>query len=235
MILTHHWSASGPSRIREYHVEYALKSSLSSALHQHLVAAKSQADVNWIELRAMFDVWKNVDLATPTDYGTWHMNHDPRDGSANVEIGALCMGGERVTVAGPWGSYPFTIAHAWMGIGIGARVAAMKNLDANASFEAPGFQNGPLHVISTHAERAIQTPDSAATLRPSYGYFAYSGDGDCRWDLSARDAGEASVLATPAGAYASALKTAAWIRAMTHEAKSAGIHDFWGLDGSVAA
>jgi hypothetical protein len=122
-----------------------------------------------------------------------------------------------------------------MAVGVGARVAALKELDANGSFQASGFQNGPLHVVSTHAERAIQTPDSDATLRPSYGYFAYSGDGDCRWDLAARDVSEASVLATPTGAHESALKTAAWIRAMTHEAKAVGIHDFWRLDGPISS
>lgn len=234
MILTLHWSASGPSRLRDYHVEYALKGTISSALHQHLISAKSVAEVDWITLRALFEVWKNIDLATSTDYGTWHMNHDPRDGSANVEIGALCMGGENVTLPGPWGAYPFSIAHAWMGVGIAARIAALKDLEANASFHADGFQNQPLYVISTHAERAIQTPDSDAVTRPSFGYFAYSGDGDCRWDLAARDVSEAGVLVTPDAAHASALKTAAWIREMAHQAKAAGIHDFWGLDGSVA-
>jgi hypothetical protein len=119
-------------------------------------------------------------------------------------------------------------------VGIGARIAALKGLDANGTFRVPSFQNGPLHVISTHAERAIQTPDSDAALRPSYGYFAYSGDGDCRWDLAARDASEAAVLAAPTSAYASALKTAAWVRAMTQQAKAAGVHDMWKLDGSTS-
>lgn len=235
MILTHHWSATSPTRIHEYHVEYALATQPTAAFRESLLRATSALQVDWLALRRLFLVWKNVDFSTPTDYGTYRMNHDPRDGSANVEIGALCMGGEGVSVAGAWGVYPFTIAHAWMAIGIGARIAALKDLDPNGSFTAPGFQNGPLHVISTHAERAIQTRDADAVLRPNFGYFAYSGDGDCRWDLAARDYTEAGKLATPQGAYTNALKTAAWIRAMTHEAKAMGIHDLWGLDGDVTA
>lgn len=233
MILTLHWSATVPSRLKDYHVEYALATQPTGAFRESLLRATAASQIDWLALRRLFVLWKNVDFSTPTDFGCWHCNHDPRDGSANVEIGALCMGGEGVSVAGAWGAHPFTIAHAWMAIGISARIAALKGLDANGSFTAPGFQNGPLHVISTHAERAIQTRDADAVLRPNFGYFAYSGDGDCRWDLAARDFSESGKLATPQGAYANALKTAAWIRAMTHEAKVHGIQDFWGLDGPV--
>lgn len=232
MILTHHWSATSPARIRDYHVEYALTGEISASLHAALLAASGPADVSWGALRAAFQVWKNVDLATPTDYGTWHLNHDPRDQSANVEIGALCMGGEGVGMTS-WGAWPFTIAHAWMAVGIGARICKIKNIDPLGSFDAAshGMQNGPLSVISTHGERALQTPDPPAILRPSFGYFAYSGDPDCRWDISALDVSKAAPLASPDAARSSAIAAALWIRTQTNTLfKGAIISDLWGLD-----
>jgi hypothetical protein len=233
MIVTCHWSATGPSRLRDYHVEFALTGLITSSMRGELLRAQHAGEVDWASLKFAFAVYKNVDLETPTDYGTWHMNHDPRDGSANVEIGALCMGGEDVHVAGPWGAYPYTIAHAWMHAGIVARICVLKHIDAGGSFTPPdGFQNGPIYNVSTHGERALQTRDADAVVRPSFGYFAYSGDGDCRWDIAARDESEAHVLATPDGARSSAIATAAWIRARAHEIKAAGITDFWGLDGA---
>ena len=230
-LITHHWSASPPARIYDYHLEYALTGAIVPALREKLLAAQSPKDVDFVELCAQFHWWKNVDFATATDYGTWHWNHDFRDGSPNIEIGALCMGGEGVSVAGSWGTWPFTIAHAWMAVAIGARVAKLKGIDPLGSFPASGgFQNGPLYNISTHGERALQTIDPAASLRPGFGYFAYSGDGDCRWDLSALDYSRSASLATPDGARAQAISSAAWIRKQTAATIAAGITDFWGLD-----
>lgn len=233
MLLTDHWSATGPNRLRDYHIEYALTGLLTATLRAELLRAQRPGDVDWDALRFIFTIWKNDNLETPTDYGTWHMNHDPRDGSANVEIGALCMGGEDVRIDGSWGSYPFTIAHAWMAAGISARVCALKSIDTQGSFTNDNFQNGPLFNVSTHAERALQTPDPDAVLRPGFGYFAYSGDGDCRWDLAALDYSDSHLLGTPDGARAMALQSASWIRSQAHAIKAAGIADFWKLDGDV--
>lgn len=234
MIATCHWSATDSSRLRDYHIEFGLNGVLTASQRGDLLRALHPGQVDWKALRFLFGLYKNVDLSTATDYGTWHMNHDPRDGSANVEIGALCMGGEDVHVAGPWGAHPYTIAHAWMHAGILARVCALKDIDVGGSFDAPpGFQNGPLFNVSTHAERALQTVDGDAVLRPAFGYFAYSGDGDCRWDIAALDESDAHLLAAPQSARASAIASANWIRRQAHEIKAAGILDFWGLEGPV--
>lgn len=233
MIITNHWSATGPNRLRDYHIEYALTVLLTDSMHTTLLNARYPSDIEWNKLRSMFAIYKNVDLGTPTDYGTWRMNHDTRDGSANVEIGALCMGGEGVRIDGSWGAYPFTIAHAWMAAGITARVCALKGVDTQGSFANSNFQNGPLYNISTHAERALQTPDPDASLRPGFGYFAYSGDGDCRWDLAALDYSRSKDLSTPESARASALASAQWIRTQAHAIKAAGITDFWNLDKAI--
>ena len=119
-LVTHHWSASLPARIYDYHLEYALVGKIVPELREKLLAAQAPKDVDFLELRAQFQIWKNVPFSTPTDFGTWHINHDPRDNSANVEIGALCMAGESVSVSGSWGNWPFTIAHAWMAVALGA-------------------------------------------------------------------------------------------------------------------
>lgn len=234
MITTEHWSATGPNRLREYHIEFALTGLLTASFKGELLRAQHPVQVDWDALRFLFAIYKNVDLGTPTDYGTWHLNHDPRDGSANIEIGALCMGGENVSVPGPWGNFPYTIAHAWMHAGITARVCALKGIDTQGSFdvsvEPSVLQNGPIYNISTHAERALQTKDPDATLRPGFGYFAYSGDGDCRWDIAALDESDAHLLADPNSAKASAIQSAAWMRRQAHEIKAAGISDMWGLD-----
>jgi hypothetical protein len=240
MIATGHWSATGtkaepPARIRDYHIEFALTGTITADLRASLLVAQDPVLVDWAHLAAAFTVWKNDDLSTPTDYGTWHENHDPRNGQANVEIGALCMGGEGVAVAGPWGDCPFTIAHAWMMAGAMARVCHIKGLDAAGSYPQPdGFQNGPQFVLSTHGERALQTPDGpAANLRPSFGYFAYSGDPDCRWDLSELDYSRAANLATPDGAKAACIASAAWLRKQAHAILADGVSDLWGLDGPI--
>lgn len=219
MLITAHWSATGPYRINDYHVEYGAKNGISAALNQTAENATDPSQVDWKALKAAFNVWKNTQFGTPTDYGTWHLNHDPRDGSANIEVGALCMGGEGVSITGPWGAYPYTYAHGWMHAAIIARICFLKKIDPNSSFPVsvePGvLQNGPIYSVSTHAERALQTQDSAAVLRPTFGYFAYSGDGDCRWDIACRDVKDAPKLAKPADAKTEALANAAWLRHQT--------------------
>lgn len=243
-LITDHWSATSPNRIRDYHVEFALRAPLPESLHLHLLQARTAADVNFGELKTYFDVFKNFDLGTPTSYGTYHLNHDPRgDGSsADVEIGALCMGGEGVSTSGSWGRWPYTIAHAWMHAALNARVAALKGIDTGAAFdvsvEPSVLQSGPIHTVSTHAERALQTVDADADgkpfKRPDLGYFIGSGDPDSRWDLAVLDPTLAGQLADAAGACtrarAAAIASASWIRARTHEIKLVPILDYWGLD-----
>lgn len=236
MLITAHWSATGPYRIKDYHIEFAAPHGITHDLNLMAKNATDPAHVDWAKLKAAFTVWKNMSLADPSDYGTWHLNHDPRDGSANVEVGALCMGGEGVGISGPWGNYPYKYAHFWMHAAIIARVCFLKGLKPSDSFgvdvEPSVLQNGPIYVVSTHAERAIQTQDSDAVTRPKYGYFAYSGDGDCRWDISAPDESEASKLATPEGAYKTALATVATLRKNTEAILKTLTHtsDMWGLD-----
>ena len=234
MLITNHWSVTpAGTRLGEYHVEFGLKPGTNVAIFNKEVLTGDGGQVT-SAVRGAFNIWKNVDLTTPTSYGTWNVNHDPRDQSANVEIASLCMGGEGVSVAGPWGSEPFTFAHFLMHCHLTARVCKLKGLDPLGSFASSEFpdllQNGPIHTASTHGERAIQTIDNIKTLRPSFGYFAYSGDPDCRWDLAAPDYTMANLLATPQGAYSTCLTTAGQLRSIAAKILTAGITDMWGLD-----
>lgn len=234
MIVTCHWSATGPVRLRDYHVEFARTGALPTATVQQLLAGAMPSAADWNALLACFTIWKNVDFTTPTNYGTWKLNHDPRDNSSNVEVAAMCMGGESALTSA-WGPEPFTIAHAWIAAGIVARVCQLENIDTGGSFDAGGYglQNGPIYNVSTHAERALQTPDGDAVLRPSFGYFIYSGDPDSRWDLAALDPSRAGDLGTPQGARTSAIASAHWIRMQAHALKAQGIADMWQLDAAA--
>lgn len=164
------------------------------------------------------------------------MNTDPRDGSANTEVSAMCMAGAQTS---DFGQYPYTMAHAWVHAGLLARICALKNIDATESFdtsiEPATLQNGPIFTVSTHGERAIQTVDygvpngnaSSRTASDQFGYFVGSGDPDSRWDIALLDPGYITSGVTVAGAKASA----AWLRQQAHAIKSSGIADYWGLDG----
>jgi hypothetical protein len=240
MLVTCHQSASPPIRLHDYHLEFGLKDGvvLAASLIAACKRATNAADIDWLAMRAAFNIYKNDPLVTATSYGTFEMNHDPRDGSANVEIAALCMGGEGVSVAGPWGRWPYTYIHCAMHAALVARVCQLKDLDTLGTFDAgiaPNImQNGPISVVSTHGERAWQTYDIGQGGKiAERGYFAYSGDPNCRWDCIARDPSEAAQCATYDGALRSARATAAWIRSMAHSVKAAGITDMWGLDGPV--
>lgn len=236
MLVTAHWSATGPSHLGEYHVEFGAPNGISNDLNLMAENATDPLHVDFTKLKAAFNIWKNTAFGTATDYGTWRLNHDPRDGSADIEVGALCMGGENVSVTGPWGSYPYTYAHSWMHAAIIARIGFLKHIDLGGHFDAsiePGIlQNGPIYNVSTHAERALQTQDSDAVLRPAFGYFVYSGDGDCRWDIACRDVKDAPKLAKPANAKTEALANAAWIRKQSASILKTLSHtsDMWGLD-----
>jgi len=236
MIITAHWSVTAPVRLRDYHVEFAQWTPLTDEANHLLRAATSPSQVDFDELRKYFTIYKNVDFGTPTSYGTYDINRDPRDGTSDIEIAMLGMDGD-VAINGPWGDHPYTKAHAWMHCAIIARVAQIKNIDTNGSFdvdvEPSVLQNGPIHNISTHGERAYQTNDNGEDKIPKLGYFAYSGDSQCRWDLAALDPSDAHLLGSEESALPTMLASAAWIRQQAHAIKAAGISDLWGLDSSA--
>lgn len=253
MLITDHWSATTNVNVPEYHIgtwahQPRPPQSLVEECYTYAKASHHHPLPNALlnALTVAFALRKNVALGTATEYGTYRLNHDPRDGSADIEIAACCMGGERVYTTGPWGNYPFTAAHAVYLAQVNARVCKLKGLDPLAHFDAavaPGvLQNGPVFVVSTHAERAIQTQDfaphgdGAASLSQSqrYGYFLGSGDSNLRWDIAVVDQRDARLLAPLSGSYdaarRTALETAATMRLMTKAALDGGIHDLWGLD-----
>lgn len=227
MLVTAHWSATGPVRLKDYHIEFALTAPSDEKLIY-------PADMD--KLRKRFTIWKNVEFGTKTSYGTWHLNSDPRDGSPNIEVAAMCMGGSDVKINGPWGQWPYTWQHAWMHAAIIARVCVLKNIDVFGSFEInvePSvLQNGPICNVSSHGERAYQTVDDEDTV-PKDGYFAYSGDGECRYDCAALDESLAKKLGDEDDAINEMHFSANWIRSQAHAFKEEGIKDFWGLDGPV--
>jgi hypothetical protein len=243
-LVTAHWAGSQPNPVSEYHDEFALRNGLSRDVQEHcyaIVNGEAKADDTlWSALRSAFTQWKMFEFSKARNYGTWHLNHDPRDWSVNIEVGALCMGGEGVGLT-RWGTWPYTAAHAVYHAAIIARICKLKNLDPSGSFDASVapkvLQNGPIHVVSTHAERAIQTYDAPIDGGAKdeiharhLGYFAFSGDPDCRWDLAALDPREANNLTTPEGARAFALHSAQRLRNMVVAITAQGIHDLWGLD-----
>jgi len=160
MLITCHWSASGPSPVTDYHVEFALTRPIPSDIQSKLNASAELAAGEVDRLAASFDIWKFMSFDQIPVYATWHLNRDPRDGSTpNVAVAALCMGGEGVNTSGPWGRWPFTLAHAYIMSGIAARICQLKGLDAVDSFSSDACtysaqMNGAIYNISTHAERA---------------------------------------------------------------------------------
>jgi hypothetical protein len=229
MLLTAHWSATSNQRIRDYHVEYAAISAVPQTLIDECYNATDASQIDWASLVKYFVVWKNFDFETATSYGTYLLNHDP-NGSPNIELGALCMGGEGVGTSS-FGKWPYTAAHFAMHAGIAARVALLKGVNPSEAFDDGALQNGPFYRLSTHGERAIQTPDGPdATLRPSFGYFIYSGDPDSRWDIAVKDPRDIAQLRTPDGAFAIARTTAHQLRALTDSIVAGGVSDYWNLD-----
>lgn len=235
MIMTCHWSATGPTPITDYHVEFALVRPIPSDLSAMLSAGKPLGPADVDRLKAAFDIWKFMDFSAIPQYAVWHLNHDPRDGtSADVSIAALCMGGENVTTTGSWGKYPFTWAHAYIMAAIVARIATIKNVDVGESFDESeckysAQQNGPIYTVATHGYRAYQTPNPGVA-NPERGYFLYSGDNHIRWDLAALNQSVASGLRDFDSALALANKSCQWLRETAHTIKAAGVNDLWGLD-----
>lgn len=240
MLITNHWSVSSPGKLGDYHVEFALKMPFAVAYISEcyaLLKNPSTAKLKAFNLdmhAEHFNIWKNDALTKVTDYGTFHMNHDPRDRSANIEIAAMCMDGSDVQVEGPWGPHPYTAAHALMHAALNARVAKLKGLDPQASFstsvEPNVLQNGPIYVLSTHGERALQTKDGTDATVPSRGYFAYSGDGNCRWDLAALDVRDAHLLAEANSAVETCRRSAMTMRIVTHLFLELPMNNMFGLD-----
>src|ERR1700693_2200147 len=135
MLVTAHQSATQPVRLRAYHVEFGMhdgvpQSFIDDCYRALFMAAPDVNAVDWAALRSHFDLYKNDTLTTPTDYGTWHLNHDPRDGSANIEVAALCLGGSDVAIAGPWGRWSYTAAHRLIHAAVIARFYATEQLVA---------------------------------------------------------------------------------------------------------
>jgi hypothetical protein len=230
MVETNHWSGSGPVRLKDYHFEGARKGNISESYRHDLRVAwlAGNPKIDWPELLALFNVWKNYDLSTATSYGTWNANTDQRDGSPNIEISSMCLP-EGATAFN--GSEPFTIAHAFIHAGLCAEIARVKNFDVGASFSASewgsGFQNGPIFVCSSHGERAIQTVDfnvpgggaSSQQASDEFGYFFGSGDSESRADLFCLDAAFYDGTVTKA----QAIQSAQQIRFMAHNIKAQGI------------
>ena len=236
-ILTGHWSASDPVRLKDYHVEFAQRGTLAPAMLEKCRSAKTAQDVPWIALKLSFDVWKNTNFDTPTSYGTWDWNHDFRDGSPNIEIAAMCMAEASIS---DFGSYPYTKAHAWMHAAIMARIAHLKGIDPLASFDpVQGYFDGPIFALSTHGERAYQTVNSSVeTADRGYtgyrGYGMYSADPDSRWDIAVVDVLNKAALSSYETAYPSVKSSAAWLRASAAQIIHLNlIADMWGLDQEV--
>lgn len=242
MLITNHWSGSGPVRLRAYHIEIARTGEIGSLYSHDLRAAWQDPTmpmraVDFALLHDKFVVWKNDTLTTINDYGTWDENSDPRDHSANVEIASMCMPGGATDFAG---TEPFTIGHAWMHAYICAVVAKLKGIDLLGAFPTsvePGtLQNGPIDVCGTHGSRAIQTIDfgvpngnaSSQALSDEFGYFFGSGDPDSRADLFCLDPAWYTGTVTKDMAIAAAAE----IRQHAHIIKgSSWFTDMWGLDG----
>jgi len=233
-VVTAHWSATSPARLKDYHVEFALTGTLDPAYNLSLGQITDPTKIDWVKLKSLFTIWKNFQFGVSLDYGTYDWNHAMSgDQSPNIEIGALCMGGEGVNVIGPWGKYPYTFTHAWIHAAIIARVCKVKNLNPLQSFNDPGKQNPPQYVVSTHAERACQTPDQGADTYPERGYGPYSGDPDMRWDIAARDVSDAGKLNNWQNAHTELTASANWLRQQSQAIINMGIIDLWAMDQDV--
>lgn len=240
MLITNHWSVSGLNKLKDYHVEFALTGTVSSITQKQCYALVSKVDAvalkafNVDTLKKAFTIYKNFPFTQPTTYGTYLINNDPRDNSSNIEIAMLGMDGANVQVQGPWGSHPYTAAHAIMHAAINARVCKLKGINPIDSFptsiEPSILQNGPIYVLSTHGERALQTNDQGDDTIPERGYFAYSGDSNCRWDIAALDELDAHHLADGHQAVLWCKQSAGILRQLTNIFFSAPIADYWGLN-----
>lgn len=233
MLITNHWSGSPAVRLRDYHVEIVRTGEITDQLRHTLREAWGYTDgsqrVDWKALLALFTIYKNDELSQSTEYGTWDLNHDPRDGSPNIEIASMCMPGGATAFAG---DEPFTIAHAWVHTYATAAVSAIKKaIDVLGKFDVSAepsvLQNGPIFVVSNHGERADQT-QNPGVAHPDLGYFFGSGDPDSRADLFCLD-GEWYTGEVTLGQCKSSIAEMRW---HAHVLKSAGLeHGLLGLDG----
>jgi hypothetical protein len=166
------------------------------------------------------------------------MNHDPTgDGNGpDIEVGALCMGGEHVETTGPWGNFPYTPAHFIMHAALLARVCKLMGFSPDDYFGADvdphRLQNGPIFRVSTHGERAYQTIDVPTPPNPSFGYFLFSGDCDLRWDIAVFEESKAGELSSATSAVKACVETAAMLRTLTLSAMDLidQTGGYWGLD-----
>ena len=238
-IITCHWAVvpKMTTALGDYHIEFTDKN-LDKNYNTSLLYQINKPDVtkiNWNNHMDMFSVFKNNPLNAVTGYGTWHLNSSPVDGSSNVEIASLTMGGSDVQVQGPWGNNPHTISHSLVHAYLVASVCKLKNINPLESFatsvEPSILQNGPIYVVSTHGERAIQTNDGGEDSMPSLGYFIFSGDSNCRWDIAALDPTEANKLSNATSAVATCKASASWVRNMASDLlKHNLVNNYYGLD-----
>lgn len=233
-LITGHWSGSDPNPEGAYHLEFWQRHTpIPQALIDAARNAKNAQEAPWNAIFEEFLVKKSVNFDTAMSYGTFMWNHDFRDGSPNIEIAAMCMGGPHVGTQN-WGEWPYTPAHAWMQAYLMAVVAHLKNIHPLESF-APidGYMNGPLYSLSTHGERAYQTanPPIDTTNR---GYGLWGQDPDCRWDLLVVDANDTAKLKAYATSHQAATDQANWFRKTAADIQ--GLRDFqdhWNLSQHV--
>ena len=246
MLLTGHWSVTDPHGgfIGDYHAQYRQVTAIPRDDVLALGQITNIADMDFEKLLARFEVKKVIDFDVASQYATWHINHDPRDNSPDVAVASISMGADAAnhvpgaSTNGNFGSFPFDFSHAWMMAAVMARIAYLKEIDLSSSFatdvEPSVLQNGPIFACSTHGERALQTVDSQDSV-PQLGYFLYSGDGDCRWDLAVLDPSQCGSLSTTQSAIDRCKQSATWLRTMAHAHKVMlnDKSDFLGLDKAV--
>ena len=100
MLVTAHWSASGPSRLNDYHIEFAATTPISENLLAGCRKATTPENVDWASLRAAFTVWKNTaglkeGYVTGLEPSTSYPNARPFENARN-RIVTLPPGGSHV-------------------------------------------------------------------------------------------------------------------------------------------
>jgi len=236
-IITAHWSASSDQKLGEYHLEFGRKSTIDTDYNKSLlyqITKPDPAKINWAHHLNLFNIYKNFSFSQATNYGTWMLNKDPKNGEPNIEIASLTMGGSDVSIQS-WGENPHLISHSLIHAYLMAIVCKLKNINPlghfDVSVEPSVLQNGPIYSLSTHAERSWQTQDEGEGKIPDLGYFIFSGDPDSRWDLAALDPTEAHKLSNANSAVKTCRFSANWLRNMTNQILEKNIiKDYLGLD-----
>ena len=161
MLITSHWSATEPPfAVSDYHVQYVQVHPLDRDFVLSLIK-QEPLKIDWVKLKSAFKIYKIMNFYEIPEYATWHINRDPRDGSPDIAMAAICMANATLR---DFGKYPFDYAHAFMMAGLAARIARIENIDVTESFGVDAnplvLQNPPIYTFSTHAERRLQTQDN---------------------------------------------------------------------------